>query len=522
MTGNKPKNKVRNASLKLSTGLLLTSAIMPSLATPVFATTSTPEKIALENSSSASNSTIEELPTVGQTSSDSATETESSTTETTTTNSETETTETSTSESTTESSTSTSSKPKPPKPGTSSSSKPNKPGVSTKPSNSSSQGNVAGKTPENSKKPLERKDLSVVVDGSISYAKNQTTQEFIANIAKDARIIGDKNGIYASVMIAQAILESSSGNSTLAREPNFNLFGIKGKYQGQSIALPTLEDDGSGSMFSINANFRKYPSYKESLEDYAILIKGGTNSSSSLYAGAWKANTKNYREATAYLTGRYATDTKYNQKLNGIIEAYDLQQYDNAPKIKLKVRVTRHKVKADETYWDLSKKYGTTITRIKELNEMDEEEYTLTPGDTLIVKREEIKPVQAKKPVAKKAPKKDVDDKATKAAKEKAAKEALLKKEANELVLIKAGQLGHAIKGAVPSVIFETQAPKVIGRQVKSDKTYTVAQGDTILTISKKIGVPLESLVEWNNLADSLLSEGQVLLVTSPFNTIIE
>ncbi len=45
-------------------------------------------------------------------------------------------------------------------------------------------------------------------------------------------------------MIAQAILESGSGNSALAAPPNYNLFGIKGAYQGQSVSFPTQEDDG--------------------------------------------------------------------------------------------------------------------------------------------------------------------------------------------------------------------------------------------------------------------------------------
>lgn len=74
-------------------------------------------------------------------------------------------------------------------------------------------------------------------------------------------------------MIAQAILESGSGNSSLASEPNYNLFGIKGKYKDQGVTFQTLEQDNVGASFQITSEFRKYPSYKESLEDYAKLIK---------------------------------------------------------------------------------------------------------------------------------------------------------------------------------------------------------------------------------------------------------
>jgi flagellum-specific peptidoglycan hydrolase FlgJ len=175
----------------------------------------------------------------------------------------------------------------------------------------------------------------------ISYTRNQSTAEFIEEIGEDARAIGQKNGLYASVMIAQAILESGSGNSGLAKAPNYNLFGIKGSYEGSSVQMATLEDNGSGSMYTITAKFRKYPSYKESLEDYATLMTGGTQGRSTFYQGAWKANTNSYQEATKYLTGRYATDTRYNEKLNGLIETYDLTQYDHEKSVEAKMKKSK-------------------------------------------------------------------------------------------------------------------------------------------------------------------------------------
>ena len=175
----------------------------------------------------------------------------------------------------------------------------------------------------------------------ISYTRNQSTAEFIEEIGEDARAIGQKNGLYASVMIAQAILESGSGNSGLAKAPNYNLFGIKGSYEGSSVQMATLEDNGSGSMYTITAKFRKYPSYKESLEDYATLMTGGTQGRSTFYQGAWKVNTNSYQEATKYLTGRYATDTRYNEKLNGLIETYDLTQYDHEKSVEAKMKKSK-------------------------------------------------------------------------------------------------------------------------------------------------------------------------------------
>lgn len=170
------------------------------------------------------------------------------------------------------------------------------------------------------------------LDGSFHFSQNQTTDQFLKKIADDAREIGQKEGIYASVMMAQAILESGSGNSLLSSEPNHNLFGIKGSYNGSSVTFNTLEQDSSGQSYQIRAQFRKYPSYKESLEDYADLIKNGLTGNPDFYKPTWKSETKDYKEATKYLEGRYATDRQYSQKLNAIIEAYDLTKYDEPKK----------------------------------------------------------------------------------------------------------------------------------------------------------------------------------------------
>ncbi|HAP7636073.1 TPA: N-acetylmuramoyl-L-alanine amidase [Enterococcus faecium] len=170
------------------------------------------------------------------------------------------------------------------------------------------------------------------LDGSFHFSQNQTTDQFLKKIADDAQEIGQKEGIYASVMMAQAILESGSGNSLLSSEPNHNLFGIKGSYKGSSVTFNTLEQDSSGQSYQIRAQFRKYPSYKESLEDYADLIKSGLTGNPDFYKPTWKSETKDYKEATKYLEGRYATDRQYSQKLNAIIEAYDLTKYDEPKK----------------------------------------------------------------------------------------------------------------------------------------------------------------------------------------------
>lgn len=165
-------------------------------------------------------------------------------------------------------------------------------------------------------------------EGNIHFERDESVESFIRKIGESARKIGQENDLYASVMIAQAILESASGQSQLAQSPNYNLFGIKGTHNGKGVSFATQEDLGNGTLYTTQATFRQYENYEDSLNDYAQLLKEGLTGNSHFYDGVWKTNAKTYQEATKFLTGRYATDTRYNEKLNGLIETYDLEQYD--------------------------------------------------------------------------------------------------------------------------------------------------------------------------------------------------
>ena len=165
-------------------------------------------------------------------------------------------------------------------------------------------------------------------EGNIHFEKDESVESFIRKIGESARKIGQENDLYASVMIAQAILESASGQSQLAQAPNYNLFGIKGTHNGKGVSFATQEDLGNGTLYTTQATFRQYENYEDSLNDYAQLLKEGLTGNSHFYDGVWKTNAKTYQEATKFLTGRYATDTSYDKKLNGLIETYDLTKYD--------------------------------------------------------------------------------------------------------------------------------------------------------------------------------------------------
>lgn len=163
---------------------------------------------------------------------------------------------------------------------------------------------------------------------SFEVIPTEETRGFIQEIGETARKIGAEENFYASVMIAQAILESGSGQSQLSKEPHFNLFGIKGSYEGKGVNFQTNEDDGLGESYTINTMFRQYSNYEESLRDYVDLIKNGLSHDQEFYKGTWKSETASHEAAASFLTGRYATDVHYGEKLNALIHAYGLTDYD--------------------------------------------------------------------------------------------------------------------------------------------------------------------------------------------------
>lgn len=75
----------------------------------------------------------------------------------------------------------------------------------------------------------------------VQFGARINTAAFITEIATYAQPIAQANDLYASVMIAQAVVESGWGSSALSQAPYYNLFGIKGSYQGQTVYMDTLE-----------------------------------------------------------------------------------------------------------------------------------------------------------------------------------------------------------------------------------------------------------------------------------------
>ena len=148
-----------------------------------------------------------------------------------------------------------------------------------------------------------------------------------------------KSGILASVSLAQFILESGYGKSELAQNAN-NIFGMKkslsgntwsgSTWDGKSVyTKKTQEDDGTGNLYTITADFRKYPCIEDSIADHSAYLLGAKNGNKLRYDGL--KGCTDYKKAVQIIKdGGYATSTTYVSKLCSIIERWNLTQYDTA------------------------------------------------------------------------------------------------------------------------------------------------------------------------------------------------
>lgn len=145
---------------------------------------------------------------------------------------------------------------------------------------------------------------------------------FIEQVGEAARKDMKNSRILASLTIAQAVLESASGASGLAKKGN-NLFGIKAgtSWKGQMITMPTTEYV-NGKAIKVDASFRKYDSFADSIADHTKLLTTASRYANLLGVTDYK------RAALLIRKDGYATDPGYTDKLIAIIEQYGLAKYD--------------------------------------------------------------------------------------------------------------------------------------------------------------------------------------------------
>lgn len=147
--------------------------------------------------------------------------------------------------------------------------------------------------------------------------KSYTTLSYIDQFKGVAIEEMNASGIPASITLAQGILESGSGNSDLAKYAN-NHFGIKctSTWRGKSY----YKDDDQK-----NDCFRVYKDARESFRDHSEFLKR------KRYSFLFQLDKNDYRSwAQGLKTAGYATNPRYPDMLIGVIDKYQLNQYDQS------------------------------------------------------------------------------------------------------------------------------------------------------------------------------------------------
>jgi hypothetical protein len=277
-------------------------------------------------------------------------------------------------------------------------------------------------------------------------------------------------GIPASIILAQGILESGAGTSSLTRSSN-NHFGIKTGGSGWKGRVYRAWDDES-----VKSRFRCYDSAEASFRDHARVLTTVRN-----YRPLFSISVYDYRGwAYGLKKAGYATHPKYAESLIGIIEHYRLYAINGGVKLRpgKTVVITKYKEVEKPVFEDeyimpeeeMSEE-ETIITEaialyVSEINEIHCT--VIQPGEDLssIAKRYDISPAE------------------------------LLKY--NELASSKYIKIGDII-------FLDKKKKKYLG----SRDFYITKEGETLYDVSQKFGMQLKELAKLNGLnAYASIDEG--------------
>ena len=320
------------------------------------------------------------------------------------------------------------------------------------------------------------------VQANTSYSGN--VQSFLNNVAPAARQVASARGLYASLMIAQAALESGWGGSYLSTAA-YNLFGVKWNGSGAYINLSTQEYYG-GAYHTVMARFQRYSSYTESLNAYADLICSHFPRSTKAQASSYAVAAQNLRNG---VYGTYATDPSYASKLISVIERYNLTQYDTGTVMKPVSNNTNsnnnnnnnsnnnsntsvatngtYTAVAGDSLWGIAHKFGMTLDELKKANGLTSN--NLYVGQTLKVRKSAQQNTN---------------------------------NETNQ------NQNSNGNNNDRPQ------------QTVTSAETYTVKSGDSLWGIATKHGCNVNDLKSWNHLSSNLIHVGQKLVIGQKKSTV--
>lgn len=219
-----------------------------------------------------------------------------------------------------------------------------------------------------------------------SPRKNKAYEDYIRRYRTIAVDEMKKYRIPASITLAQGLLESGAGKSSLARKSN-NHFGIKcgSGWRGRTVRY---DDDRP------NECFRAYKHVKDSYEDHSKFL-----TSSSRYASLFRLDITDYKGwARGLKKAGYATNPRYADQLIGIIELYRLDKYDKKGGLKFAERFPNpHDPylanglvyiigRPGDTFKMLGKELGISSRKLRKYNELPKD-YHFQGGEIIYLEK---------------------------------------------------------------------------------------------------------------------------------------
>lgn len=198
-----------------------------------------------------------------------------------------------------------------------------------------------------------------------------------------------KYGIPASITLAQGLLESDAGRSTLASKCN-NHFGIKchSDWKGRKM----YHDDDERQEC-----FRCYRNAEESFSDHSLFLVNGAR-----YQSLFKLGATDYKGwAKGLKAAGYATSPTYATKLIELIERYGLDRFDGRSGVRLKPGQVPHqpllvngqrcvRLREDETLKDIAREYGMQLSLLRRFNEVNRK-FTPPVGTLIYLERKKAR-----------------------------------------------------------------------------------------------------------------------------------
>lgn len=377
----------------------------------------------------------------------------------------------------------------------------------------------------NHKASIENNENEVLTSTSRTVVPKDIVYNYIQEF-KDIAMQNMKDyKIPASIILAQGVLESGSGKGLLSRKSN-NHFGIK-CHKGWAGETTTHDDDDKGECF------RKYDDPAESYRDHALFLTGRER-----YAALFQLDITNYRMwARGLREAGYATDPKYPQKLIGLIERYNLYEYDAIALGKMKEVVP---TEGTEEKVEFSKPVVKEVVEQKKEEKVKEQPKKEEPKAVIkeeVVKIEETKtePTRRKiQPLIQTVvnpetneleyvmPEPNEDDisefkqettgtlKKLEAKKQEEQEKEIVEETVEELVIPNATA---SIIESKEEVIHTNDAQSGEYKEIGGHGLYKVVKGDTVYSISRKLGVSVSQIVKLNNLVNYSIAVGQILRI---------